>query len=98
MAHYQIFQLTDKTHLFDPLRWWKNDKPEMGMYDLKYTGTVEKQEGVTVYGVLEHIYHKFNVERPKDFNGHSLSVSDVVGLDGEYYFCDSIGFKKLENF
>lgn len=95
---YQIYQLSDKKHLFDPLRWWKNDKPEIGMYDLKYEGSVEKQEGVTVYGVLEHIFHVFNTNKPEDFRGHSMSVSDVVGLEGKYYFCDSIGFTEIKDF
>ncbi len=29
---------------------------------------------------LEDIYTRFNVDHPKDFKGHSLSVSDVVVL------------------
>jgi hypothetical protein len=95
---YQIFQLKDKTHLFHPLRWWKGDYPERDMYDLKYEGVVEKKEGVTWYGVLEHIYHVFNTNKPEDFKGHSLSVSDIVGLNGKYYFCDSIGFVEIDNF
>lgn len=95
---YRIYQLSDKKHLFDPLRWWKGDKPEIGMYDLKYEGSVEKEEGVTVYGVLEHIYHVFNVSKPEGFRGHSLSVSDVVELEGKYYFCDSIGFTEINDF
>jgi len=42
------------------------------------------------------------VERPGDFVGHSLSVSDIVALklDGKvsYHYCDSIGFKELPDF
>ena len=49
---------------------------------------------------LEDVFHKFNVEKPIDFTGHSLSVSDVVEiLDGENkgaYFCDSFGFKEID--
>jgi len=35
---------------------------------------------------LEDIFIKFNEDRPKDFQGHSLSVSDIVVLnkDGSY--------------
>lgn len=51
---------------------------------------------------LEGIYARFNTDRPCVFHSHSLSVSDIVHiLDGDkkgIYFCDSIGFKKLENF
>ena len=30
--------------------------------------------------MLEELYAKFNVSRPDDFTGHSLSVSDIVAL------------------
>ena len=45
---------------------------------------------------LERIFEKFNFDRPEDFKGHSLSVSDVVvlhqnGTDTAHY-TDSIGF------
>lgn len=45
---------------------------------------------------LEDVFYIFNMEHPKDFLGHSLSVSDVVALDGKLYFCDSIGWKEME--
>ena len=45
---------------------------------------------------LEGIFEKFNIDRPEDFKGHSLSVSDVVVLhqDGKdtAHYTDSIGF------
>ena len=45
--------------------------------------------------ILEQIFQKFNLNHPEDFHGHSLSVSDVVILDNEIYFCDSFGWKKV---
>ena len=51
---------------------------------------------------LDSLFQTFNISRPGDFCGHSLSVSDVVALkqDGQvsYHFCDSIGFKELPSF
>lgn len=48
------------------------------------------------------IYERFNIQRPADFTGHSLSVSDVVVLnDGstvKAYYVDSIGFAELPEF
>ncbi len=51
---------------------------------------------------LEDIYRWFNMDRPDDFKGHSLSVSDVVvlhqnGKDTAHYV-DSIGFQELPDF
>ena len=51
---------------------------------------------------LERLFEIFNLNRPGDFTGHSLSVSDIVALkqDGvvSYHYCDSVGFKELPDF
>ena len=52
--------------------------------------------------VLEELFQVFNLSRPQDFEGHSLSVSDVIALkrNGEVsvHYVDSIGFKDLQGF
>ena len=51
---------------------------------------------------LEDIYTRFNIDHPKDFKGHSLSVSDVVVLhqDGQdtAHYVDSFGYKSVPKF
>ena len=51
---------------------------------------------------LEAIFTRFNIDHPKDFKGHSLSVSDVVVLhqDGQdaAHFVDSVGFREVPEF
>lgn len=65
-------------------------------YDLIYTAPLG--EDVT----LEDIYTKFNISRPEDFKGHSLSVSDVVVLNQNgkitSYFVDSFGYREVPEF
>ena len=65
-------------------------------YDLKYTAPLAPET------TLEDIYTRFNIERPADFTGHSLSVSDVVVLhrDGKdtAHYVDSIGFGDVPEF
>ena len=51
---------------------------------------------------LDSIFEKFNIDRPADFTGHSLSVSDVVvlhqnGQDAAHYV-DRFGFKEVPEF
>ncbi len=51
---------------------------------------------------LEDIYTRFNIDHPKDFRGHSLSVSDIVvlhqnGKDTAHYV-DSFGYKEVPEF
>lgn len=65
-------------------------------YELVYTAPLTEND------TLEAIYERFNIQRPADFTGHSLSVSDVVVLnDGKSlkaYYVDSIGFAELPEF
>ena len=65
-------------------------------YDLIYTA--ELAPGTS----LEDIYTRFNIDHPKDFKGHSLSVSDVVvlhqnGQDTAHYV-DSSGYRQVPEF
>ena len=65
-------------------------------YDLIYAAPLTEKD------TLDGIYERFNIQRPADFTGHSLSVSDVVVLnDGstvKAYYVDSIGFAELSDF
>lgn len=65
-------------------------------YDLVYTAPLD---GKTT---LEDIFRTFNLDRPPDFTGHSLSVSDIVvlnrGGDTKAYYCDSAGFVDVPSF
>ena len=51
---------------------------------------------------LEDIYTRFNVDHPKDFYGHSLSISDVVVLhkDGKdtAHYVDRFGYREAPEF
>lgn len=73
---------------------------DISKYDCMYSG---KREGANnPFQTLENIYEEFNLNRPSDFKGHSLSVSDVVVLNNNgskaAYYCDSIGFKEIPDF
>ena len=78
----------------------KGKKPKFSSYNKIYEGhtsDLQIKEG-SVAVTLEDIYRKFNIDRPEDFKGHSLSVSDVVVLMDKAYYVDSSGFKALGNF
>ncbi len=79
-------------------------EPDVDHYEVVYHGTLP-QSPVTpeaVMAQLEALYVQFNMARPEDFTGHSLSVSDIVALrvDGvvSCHYVDSIGFQELEGF
>ena len=65
-------------------------------YELVYSAPLAPETS------LEDIYTRFNIDHPKDFKVHSLSVSDVVvlhqnGQDTAHYV-DSVGFRQVPEF
>ena len=65
-------------------------------YELIYTAPL------TADITLNSIWEKFNIDHPKDFKGHSLSVSDIVVLhrsgENTAHYVDSIGFQNVPEF
>ena len=73
-------------------RLTKSDTLDCSIYDKLFSGEVDCNN-------LEDVYRMFNTDRPKGYTGRSLSVSDVVEItDGKnkgFYFCDNVGFEKI---
>ena len=102
VGSFSIYQLKGGNetldHRFEPLdsihRNGLSVKPEN--YELVYEAPLTEKDN------LESIYTRFNVDRPADFTGHSLSVSDIVVLhqDGKdtAHYCDRAGFSEVPEF
>ena len=75
-------------------------EPEFDHYEVVYVSPLPPYKDQTM--LLEGLYEKFNLDRPSDFHGHSLSVSDIVALKTgnivSCHFVDSIDFVELPNF
>ena len=101
-AAFSIYQLKSGNetldYRFEPLDAIRNNglsvKPEN--YEQVYTAPLTEKDS------LESIYTRFNIDRPADFKGHSLSVSDIVVLhqDGKdtAHYCDRFGFSQVPEF
>ena len=102
VSSFSIYQLKGGNetldYRFEPLdsihRNGLSVKPEN--YELVYEAPLTEKDD------LESIYTRFNVDRPADFTGHSLSVSDIVvlhqnGKDTAHY-CDRAGFSEVPEF
>lgn len=99
---YAIYQIAGATK--------GRDYRFMGMdfvtsYDMK----VDAADYAYVYGgrlsteeTLDSLYEKFNINHPAGYEGHSLSVSDVIVLQKEgmakAWYVDSFGFTELPDF
>lgn len=103
---YCIYQLKriDETAelLFMSSSYLKEHNLEIayGNYDAVYAGQLFGTDNLTK--TLDDLYMKFNVERPRDFTGHSLSVSDIVVLRQNglvsCHYVDSVGFAAVPAF
>lgn len=69
------------------------------IYAQVYSGEVEVagSERKAIVEALEKLFETFNIHRPADFHGHSLSVGDVVKLGETFYYCDSFGWTDVTN-
>ena len=102
VGSFSIYQLKGGSetldYRFEPLDAIRNNglsvKPEN--YEQVYTAPLTAKDD------LERIYTRFNVDRPADFTGRSLSVSDIVVLhqDGRdtAHYCDRAGFSEVPEF
>lgn len=101
--HFKILQLKNnddnKRIMFVSYDTAMKNKPDLSIndYDVVYDGDIQDEDDELFEDTktLNELFYIFNMNRPEDFTGHSLSVSDVIKLGAEFYYVDSYGFKKL---
>ena len=72
-------------------------------YNLLYASSLMKLVQTinfnSIPDMLDYLFEKFNIDRPSDFVGHSLSVGDVIvvydGIEKKSYYVDDFGFTEL---
>lgn len=94
--HYTILQLGEQSEkLFANLPHLNSQDNgfDLNDYHTVYNGSITADNQTEA---LEQLYTIFNINHPNDFKGHSLSVSDVVKLNDTLFYCNRIGWKKLD--
>ena len=62
------------------------------IYKTVFDGNVDAED-------LEDVFAVLNFSQPVGYNGHSLSVSDIVEIEGGgHHYCDTFGFQELKDF
>ena len=94
---FKIYQISDlESCKYSFMRWSFAEKHGFNIndYGCIYEDEVEETREELA---LDVIFAKFNIQRPEDFEGHSLSVSDIVVFEGskDAYYCDSFGWEKI---
>lgn len=67
--------------------------PRDGVYEKVWDGELEAE---SVKGVLDKVFMAFGTKRPKGYEGHSLTVSDIIRVCGNDWYIDPFGYVKLE--
>ena len=66
-------------------------------YKLVYTDRIRAGDGSDLGGVAELLFMIWNSDRrPASTYARSMSVSDVVEIEGVKFYCNDIGFKEIK--
>ena len=87
---YQLPAENDATFMDYDFVTEHNIMPKLEDYNMIYRGEVAAD------ATLDDLFRMFNIgKRPEDYKGRSLSVSDVVLMDGQFSYCDSWGWQQV---
>jgi len=74
--------------------------PRLDEYNVVYETGELHIKAPNIMSLLEDIFRIFNIAKPENFKGHSLSVSDIVSIHDDYderiFYCDLCGWKELD--
>ena len=91
---YQVNTQRDKNKVkflgLDQIRKYQGmENVDATLYDEVFSGDIACKK-------TEDVYALFNTDIPPLHRGHSLSVSDVVKTEEGCFYCDRVGFKKID--
>lgn len=66
-----------------------NIMPKLNDYKMVYEGEIRDEAD------LDDVYMYLQGSKPEGYKGHSLSTSDIVFMDGDYFYCDDFGWVKV---
>lgn len=99
MIIYRIHQIKDIENTDYAFRGYDPKKFNFEDYECRYEGEFQSLENKTNLEICEVVFHIFNMRRPKDFKGHSLSMSDIIEIQHNetswFYYCDTFGWQRI---
>jgi len=102
---YTIYQIKDVRNTIYAFRGWCDvvaTNFNIDDYAIAYIGEMVTPDNIVPENFLDVLFEKFNINRPDDFAGHSLSVSDMIVLNNHgkaiWYYCDSFGWENITEF
>ena len=100
MITFKIHQIKDIANIDYAFRGYDPKKFNFKDYEERYEMEFESFDEKTNLEICEVIFYMFNMRRPEDFKGHSLSMSDVIEIKRngrkQFYYCDMCGFVRVK--
>ena len=100
MITFKIHQIKDIENTDYAFRGYDPKKFNFKDYEERYEMEFESIDDKTNLEICEVIFYIFNMRTPKDFKGHSLSMSDVIEIKSRgrsyFYYCDMCGFVRVQ--
>ena len=90
---YKIWQTNNRRYVFMDYDYARGKGFSMNDYKVVYEGEIDRE--LKINDTLEKIFTMLNIARPEGYNARSLSVSDIVELNGQKYYVDSLGFTRI---
>lgn len=77
--------------IFKPYEWVKERFGTINMNDYRCVFSGEE-----LVNGLDDIFTKCNsYPKPTGYTGWSMSISDIIEMDGKKYYCDAFGWKEM---
>lgn len=100
-----IYQTGSASYLF---RGWEYAKEKFSIndYDNEYEIELDDELDVMIDDesdvmILEKLFELFNINRPRNYQCRSMSVSDIVRIERNgafvWYYCDWMGWKDISH-
>lgn len=111
MIHYEIYQVDNDNPKGRAFKFMSLDfvrkhnlctmngdtcKLDKNLYKKVYEHVTWFPKGESIATTLETIYMMYQGKKPYGYNGHSVSVSDIIVLDDTPYYVNNLGFEKVE--
>lgn len=96
---YKLLQAKlESDYVFCSYKFAENKGLSLNDYEEVWSDNISVGDRSDEGAVAELLFMIFNSnERPENYTGRSMSVSDIVIINNKYFYCDDVGFKELDN-
>jgi hypothetical protein len=92
MRHVSIYQINDIKNCSYAFRSYDDSKFSIGDYKVVYETHIDFTDTDTE--LCEELFYNSNIGK-LSYDGHTLSVSDLIRIDNKFYYCNPIGWKEI---